>query len=134
MERSWVTLTVLLTLALGCAARHCPLLHAAEGANKTGCYIVVLHKETSPEKFTEIVQRATSMAEGHKLHGLVKNVTKAFTVKLSAYSLNLVGTYSKANWFNEKLMCFHSFVKCQRLSTLRKKQWLKQFRPLYHTI
>ena len=94
MERSWVTLTVLLILALGCAARRCPLLHAAEGANKTGCYIVVLHNETTPEKFTEIVQKATNMAEGHKLHGLVKKVTKAFTVKLCANSLNLVGTYT----------------------------------------
>ena len=92
MERSWVTLAVLLTLALGCAARRCPLIQAAEGANKTGCYIVVLHNETSPEKFTEIVQRATNMSEGHKLHGLVQKVTKAFTVKLSDYSLNQVGT------------------------------------------
>ena len=51
-----------------------------------------LHNETTPEKFTEIVQRATNMADGHKLYGLVQKITKAFTVKLSAHSLNLVGT------------------------------------------
>lgn len=90
MERRWLTIAVLLTLALGCAARRCPVLHAAEGANKTGCYIVVLHKATTPEKFTEVLQRATNMAEGHKVYGLVQSVSKAFTVKLSAYFLDLV--------------------------------------------
>lgn len=94
-----MTLAVLLTLALGCAARRCPLLHAAEGANKTGCYIVVLHKETTPEKLTEIIQRATNMADGHKIYGVVQKVAKAFTVKLSPYSLNLVR-------YNVKFTCY----------------------------
>ena len=90
MERTWLPCVVLLALALGCAARHCPLLHAAETANKTGCYIVVLHKETTPEKLSEILQNATSMAEGNKLYGFVQNISKAFTVKLSATALNKV--------------------------------------------
>ena len=90
MEKSCLGLAVLLTLALGVAARRCPVLHAPESANKTGCYIVVLYKNTSQEKFDEIVRRAASVAEGNKVYGLAKNVSKAITVKLSAYFLSQV--------------------------------------------
>ena len=85
-----LTCLLLLVLAVGCAARRCPLLHAAEGENKTGCYIVVLRQATTQEKFNEILQTATSMAEESRVYGVVRTVSKAFTVKLSAYSLNLV--------------------------------------------
>lgn len=89
---------VLLALALGCAARRCPILHAAETANKTGCYIVVLHKETTQEKLTEILQNATSMAEGNKVYGFVQKVSKAFTVKLSDDALNKVKCMHVSSW------------------------------------
>ena len=81
---------VLLALAIGCSARRCPLLHAADTANKTGCYIVVLNKETTHEKLTEILQNATNMAEGNKVYAYVEKISKAFTVKLSADALNQV--------------------------------------------
>ena len=86
--------TVLLGLAIGVSARRCPLLRAADSANKTGCYIVVLREETSQDKVLEILHKATNLAEGKKVYGFVQNVLKAFTLKLSAYSLKLVSQYN----------------------------------------
>ena len=91
MGRLWlVCAAVLLALSLRATARRCPLLHAPESANKTGCYIIVLRENTSDAKVAEILQRATSVAEGNKVYGFVQSVTKAFTLKLSAYSLAIV--------------------------------------------
>ena len=88
-----LTALVLLALTVSCTARRCPLLHANEGTNRTGCYIVVLHRATTQERFTEILKRVSSMADGSKVSGVVRTVSKAFTVKLSAYSLNLVRVF-----------------------------------------
>ena len=104
MEKRLLTVAVMLALALVCTARRCPLLHAEQSANKTGCYIVVLKKATTPEKFTEILQRATSMADEHKVYGVVQTVSKAFTAKLSPYSLNVVRTYECQIYM---YMCMH---------------------------
>ena len=90
MEKNWLTFTVFLTLILGSIAEQCPLLHAPEGVNRTGCYIVVLDSTIAPEKFAEILERATGLAEENHVYGLVQNVSKAFTLKLSTESLNLV--------------------------------------------
>ena len=90
MKKSWLGFAVLLTLALGAAVKQCPLITAPESATKTGCYIVVLYKETSQEKFDEILEIATSVAEGNKIYGVVEFVFKAFSVKLSTESLNQV--------------------------------------------
>ena len=90
MEKNWLTFPVFLTLILGSVAEQCPLLHAPEGADRTGCYIVVLDSTIAPEKFAEILERATGLSEGNRVHGLVQNVSKAFTLKLSTESLNLV--------------------------------------------
>ena len=90
MEKSWLTFAVLLALILGSVAEQCPLLHAPEGADRTGCYIVVLDRTVAPEKFAEILERATGLAEENRVYGLVKNVAKAFTLKLSTESLNIV--------------------------------------------
>ena len=96
MGKVWLVAAVLL-LALslwGASARHCPLLHAPDSANKTGCYIIVLKENTTSEKVVEVLQRATSLAEGNKVYGFVQYVSKAFTLKLSAYSLALVSVAS----------------------------------------
>ena len=90
MEKCWLIFTVFLTLILGTIAEQCPLLHAPEGANRTGCYIVVLDSTIAPEKFAEILERATALAEENRVYGLVQSVSKAFTLKLSTESLNLV--------------------------------------------
>ena len=86
------------TVAVVVSARRCPLLHAPDSANKTGCYIVVLKDDTPPEKVTEILQRATAVAEGNKLYGFVEVISKAFTLKLSAYSVAMVSVSSVSHW------------------------------------
>ena len=93
MERSCWLFGALFVLALACggaSARRCPLLHASDTANKTGCYIISLYKDTSPERLLEILQLATSLAEENKVYGFVQTVIKAFTLKLNAYSLEVV--------------------------------------------
>ena len=86
MEKTWL-LSVLFAFFIGALAASCPLLRAPESAIKTGCYICVLHDDTSAEKFDEILQNAISYADGHKVYGSVQTVIKAFTLKLSAYSV-----------------------------------------------
>ena len=71
-------------------AKRCPILHASGGSETTGCYIVVLKEATTHDKFQEIVQRAVAMTDDAKVHGAVEKVIKAFTVKLSPYSLDAV--------------------------------------------
>ena len=78
--------TVLLGFAVGVSARRCPLLRAADSANKTGCYIVVLREETSQDKVVEILHEATNLAE---VYGIVNVLNKAFILNQSAYSLDL---------------------------------------------
>ena len=91
-KTTWLAVALLLALCFVAttSARRCPLLHAPDTANKTGCYIVVLSDDTSPEKVSEILLRVTSVAEDNKLYGLTEKVGNFFTVKLSAYSLELV--------------------------------------------
>lgn len=90
--KSWLySLVLLVVLALsGATARRCPLLHASETANKTGCYIISVAKETTPERLQEILQIVISVADDNKLYGFVEHVTKAITAKLSDYSLGIV--------------------------------------------
>ena len=85
-----VALLLALCFVATTSARRCPLLHAPDTANKTGCYIIVVSDDTSPEKVSEILLRVTSVAEDNKLYGLTEKVGIFFTVKLSAYSLELV--------------------------------------------
>ena len=90
MEKEVLLCLVLLGLTVGSVAGQCPVLRAAEGANKTGCYIVVLKNATTVEKFNEILRRGVDLADEHKVYGVTQKVCKAFTVKLSSYCLNLV--------------------------------------------
>ena len=89
MLRIVLVVAVLIALA---RTRRCPLLLAPDSAIKTGCYIIVLREDTSSERMAQILQRATSIAEGNMVYGVVETVSKAFTLKLSAYSLTLVST------------------------------------------
>ena len=90
---------VLLCLAIAFAAlirieaKRCPILYASSESETTGCYIVVLKEATTHEKFQEIVQRAVAMTDDAKVHGAVEKVIKAFTVKLSPSSLEVVSAY-----------------------------------------
>ena len=96
MGKLWLATAALLALTLGVSGRRCPLLHAPESANKTGCYIVVLRENTTDEKVAELLQRTSSVAEEHKVYGFIQNVAKAITVKLSDYSMEMVS----AVWYS----------------------------------
>ena len=75
----------------------CPLLRATGVAesDKTGCYIIVLNKTTSAEKFQNIQSRVVEMSEDAKVYGSVQRVAKAFTVKLSDTALESVSRTAK---------------------------------------
>ena len=87
MTKTSLFVSALVALFLGASAEPCPLLRAPESANKTGCYIIVLKDETSPEKFNEVLQLAVSYADGQEVYAVVEN---AITIKLSVYSLAVV--------------------------------------------
>ena len=94
-------------------ARRCPVLHATEDTEKTGCYIVVLKQATTAAKFQSVLQKVVQMADGAKLYGSVTRVAKAFTVKLSSYALHAVSphTYhirSICHQFNCRKLVLHS--------------------------
>ena len=76
----------------GSPGDRCPLLLASgvSDSDKTGCYIVNLLKATTPEKFQAIMSRVLQMTDDNKIYGSVQGVAKAFTVKLSSYSLESV--------------------------------------------
>ena len=70
----------------------CPLLRAtgASASEKTGCFIIVLNKTTTADKFQDILSRVLNMSEDAKVYGSVQRVAKAFTVKLSEVALGVV--------------------------------------------
>ena len=70
--------------------RRCPVLHAASGSQKTGCYIIVLKEATSAEDFQEVLAKVVKVADSAKVYGMVQRIAKAFTVKLTSYALHSV--------------------------------------------
>ena len=74
------------------AEKKCPLLKAtgASEEDKTGCYIVVLNNATTADKFQEILGKVLNMSEDAKVYGSVQRVAKAFTVKLSEITVEVV--------------------------------------------
>lgn len=81
-------------LVEGAPGDRCPLLLASgvSDSDKTGCYIVNLLKETTPEKYQSVMSRVLQMTDDNKIYGSVQGVVKAFTVKLSSYSLESVSS------------------------------------------
>ena len=59
-------------------------------SQKTGYYIVGLKDDTTSEQFQSITSQAASLSVEKKVHGAVQTVVKAFTVKLSDQSLDIV--------------------------------------------
>ena len=82
----------LLVVSHRAVAKQCPLMLAGEGEEKTGCYTVVLKPATSHERMMDIIDSVKQIkgAEDSKMYGVVEEVIKAFTVKLSQDSLSTV--------------------------------------------
>ena len=68
----------------------CPVLLQPAGTATTGCYFIVLKQQTSNEEMDELMDTISQLSEDSKVHSFVKKVSKAFTVKLSPESLELV--------------------------------------------
>ena len=66
------------------------VIRSPRDASTTGCYIVVLEDTTTLEEFQQIVSQVKNVSIDRKVYAVVKNVQKAFTVKLSTHVLTEV--------------------------------------------
>ena len=82
---------VCLLAAATCAAEiRRPVLRAAPTAVTTGNYMVVLRRNTTMVAMQNLLSKASKHADDAKIHRYVKTVAKAFTLKLSPYTLEVV--------------------------------------------
>lgn len=67
-----------------------PLLRKPVTSLKTGCYIIAIKEKATDEEVEELLATVVKASDGQKMYGLVRKATRAFTVKLSPYSLEMV--------------------------------------------
>ena len=79
-----------LLVSAACAASRRPVIRAAPTAIKTGNHVVVLRRNTTAETLHHFLARAAKLSDDAKVHRYVETVAKAFTIKLSPYSLEVV--------------------------------------------
>ena len=91
MQALWIV--CLLAVATCVAESRRPVLRAAPNAVTTGNYVVVLRRNTTTETLQEIMSRASKYSDDNMVHRYVDTVAKAFTLKLSSYSLEVVSHY-----------------------------------------
>lgn len=72
-----------------CGSRK-PLLRKPSGSAKTGCFIIAINEKATEAEVDELMKRVILASDEHKMFGRVQKATRAFTVKLSAYSLEMV--------------------------------------------
>lgn len=68
----------------------CPVLRAASGANKTGCFIVVLKKDSNASTFETVQSKLVNLSTDSRLYGSIHNIAMAITVALNDSTLDLV--------------------------------------------
>lgn len=68
----------------------CPVLLQPAGAETTGRYFVVLKPQTTNSEMDRLMQIVLELSEDSKIHHVAKIVSKAFNVKLSNTSLQMV--------------------------------------------
>ena len=106
-------LLAVVAMLLSAEGHHCPLLHAAADAQKTGCYTVMLKEATTAEEFQNVLRRVRQVADDARVYSTVTKVVKAFTVRLSSYALHLV------SWLQYEHICYckpKSQQTCTKLS------------------
>lgn len=79
---------------LGDSRREVPLLRLPSNSEGTGCYFIVLRDKTSEEEMQHLMATISRYAEDSRIYSVVKKVSKAFTVKLSPFALQLVNAWS----------------------------------------
>ncbi len=80
----------MLVAIVQCDSKRKPLLRRPLGSSGTGCYFIVLKDKASEEEMQQVMAATARVAEGTKVYSSVKKVSKAFTVKLSPYALEVV--------------------------------------------
>ena len=98
MTLSWRYVLLVLLLYSKCRLSKqelCPVLKAVGVAenDKTGCYVVVLKKETNSSTFESMQSRLLELSKDAHLYGSVETVLKALTVTLNDSSLELVSLH-----------------------------------------
>ena len=87
-----VALLVTLVHDVRCYSRK-PVLRKPAGSAKTGCYIIAIKEKATEADVQELLTRVVRASDEHKMYGMVQKATRAFTVKLSPYSLEMVHTF-----------------------------------------
>ena len=88
--KSIVGVSLLIFLLAAVCVRGKRVIRAAEHAEKTGCYIVKLQRDTSHEVFEQTLENALIVSDDSKIYSKNEGVFKFFTVKLSGESLDKV--------------------------------------------
>ena len=83
-------LCLVLVEARGKEGSRRPIIRQPTGSATTGCYSVVLKDKITEPEMEEAMATISKLSEDSRIYSIVKKVAKAFTVKLSAYSLELV--------------------------------------------
>ena len=99
-----------------------PVLKASGVADsdKTGCYIVVLKKDSNSSVFENVRSTLLELSKDSHLYGSVQNVAKAITITLNDSNLETV-SYSKYSP-GHAVSCYHNrFGLCLKWSILRKR-------------
>lgn len=67
-----------------------PVLRAAAGLNKTGCFVVVLRRGSNDSSFEAMQSKLLDLSSDSRLYASVRNVAKAITVALDDTALDTV--------------------------------------------
>lgn len=91
-----VQLTATLCLLFACCvlsdsgSAPCPMLRLPPDSAGTGCFFIVFKEETSEGEMQHLLSTISKYAEDSRIYSIVTKVSKAITVKLSPYALELV--------------------------------------------
>jgi hypothetical protein len=88
-------ITALCLLFLGSSnvqggSRRAPILRKPAGSAGTGCYFIVFKDKTKEGEMEQALTTISKYADESKIYSIVKKVSKAITVKLSPFALELV--------------------------------------------
>ena len=67
-----------------------PVYRAAAEVNKTGCFVVVLRKESNVSTFETVQSKLLALSTDSRLYGSIHHVVKAVTVALNDSAVEMV--------------------------------------------
>lgn len=81
-------------LLLGCCVQsdswRAPMLRNPPGTPGTGCYFIVFREDTSEPEMQKLLSTISRYADDSRIYSMVMRVSKAVTVKLSPFAMELV--------------------------------------------